>query len=123
MEIAVPNLLKKEMQNSEKEKTRLTRRVLTEKFEFMGIGAVVKVKNPGQRYSRYIEKFKEMKFKNSEPRKGFLNDFFLEKEFIIFAKSSSRVLIGFENEETLICGIEDEEGNQFLFHQSALSYV
>lgn len=103
----------------DKEKTKLTRKVLIEKFEFMGIGAYVKVEYPGERYLSNRQ-FKEMKFKNSEEQGQFSNKFFEKKEFIIFAKSSFYCC--FERREISLCGIEDEEGNQFLFDQNGLSY-
>jgi len=105
------------------EKTKLTRRVLVEKFEFMGIGTIVKVKYPGERYASYTQKFKEMMFKNCEIGR-ISPKFFKKKEFKIFSKSEFHSnILGFQREDILLCGIEDEEGNQFLFNQSALSYI
>ncbi len=102
---------------NDKEKTILTRRVLIEKFEFMGIGAVVKVVHSGMHYSNYRVKFIEMGFKSIASRLNYSSLIFYDKEFEIFSKSTNH-----RNGE-LICGIEDEEGNQFLFGQTGLSYI
>ncbi len=104
------------------EKNKLTRRVLVEKYTLINIGDVVNITNSGFHYSTYNVKFHEMEFREPTKRHYFTYGLYGEYvdrkllEFEVFSRSLHDIT------GELICGIEDKEGNQFLFAAHALRY-
>ncbi len=83
------------------------------------IGDTVKIKRFGNIYTSYYKKFLDMGFKDPDNVKGIYNDSdkFKNTEFKIFA-------IGKHDEERVaLYGIEDTEGNQFLFSKSGIKLI
>lgn len=84
----------------------------------MKIGDKVKIKNFGRIYTTYTEMFIKMGFKNPIVPKE-INDKkeFEDVEFIVFAKEKHKY------EKRKVFGIEDENGNQFLFSKRGIKKI
>ncbi len=83
------------------------------------IGDVVKIKSFGHIYTSYWKKFEDMGFKKPDEVKGIYNNTeeFKGKEFKIFARGKH------DQQRVALYGIEDADGNQFLFSKSGIKLI
>lgn len=85
----------------------------------MKIGDKVKIKNFEEMYQSYLSKFKKMGFKEPEQSKIIYDThLFRDKIFTIFSKSRHKL-----DGNVKIFGIEDADGNQFLFAKKGIELV